>query len=909
MTVQSLFRQLHGSREFLFAVEGIPRAVSSCFAQWNFGSPPADAPIPTDWIIIRGCLNVEGLKSSQSVSLDNCELKASDLTFELVDGEDEDGEPFAVSALMSREGAAIGTTLTATLTEGAVADMEVESSASPFPASGDVFVGLETIGYDSKADGTHFTTLTRGKYGSRARQHTVEAPSDIAMVADYGQIPEVTDRATSTFGRRCWLYMAEVKQDGSLDVAEIIWRGRITGELTAGDDMTWHVPAESLVSALSTDLLGSQPTTVVKGILIENDTVLTYRLTEEIGALERGVGQFPVLAGTYADSSALLAHITDQMASSMDADAFSDDRWTLFEDDGKLNVQKVRDDVASCFCEVFILDGEDQLDSLAIGLVLGIVVGVDFGILPTLGDPLVLTSLMVDFDGVPFVAVKHRVPMALYMVGSSNFYIPVERKDGFTAYTDEDLAEGWVSKSIVTIGGTPYVLETVHATESRLLVHANVARADVTAQWAVQYVGESPIEVRQGIYFRGDLPLVWRDAVLDNANVPEAMVIGADSRDFDWDDLEAQFPGGNISRRERWLTGPVSFLSLLLEDFAYAGLCPILGLDGRITARPLNNTSLVRPDGEPLLAIDAESTDESARPELSRSPKRIVNRYSVHVVRDLGRPYHASPPLDLEVLVNDKTSQARHRMVRSVERDFSGAISTANQATIAADVFGVASTLFALLSRETDELPVGPCNGLAYGVLPLDTVLVTHWLPPDPTNSGERGLVALPALVLGVEYNWFACEVSLTLQLLVDGGQRSGFAPEARIDTYVDHGAGTEPRRYELSLQTGRYCPADVEEGQFFPVGFKVAIRQRDVDTITVALEEAEVTDADPDAVFIDVPLGAGMAAEANADRAALCLADYDEAGQAALALLYLFVADAPDDRIGASGVLGYHPS
>lgn len=917
MTVSSLWRQLHGHNAFLLAVEGLPDAYSDKIGgTWTFVAPgPEDPPAPEDWTVIGGVLQREDLVHSQSVSLDTCELKASDLTFRLVDGEGSDGTRYVISKRMSREGAAARTYLTATFAVGDT-DMDVQSTAAfppDDPAGMPAFIGLETVLYFPKV-AAQFQSCTRAMWGSRERTHTFALPGAVATVADYGQAPEVTDRPTSWMGRRCWVYEAEVNEDGTLQAAEIVWRGRITGELEANKDMEWVVPAESLPSAMSTDLLGSQPSTVVQGIYLNAATTLDYELTEEIGQVDRGTGTFTVDAGTYRIGD-LLDHITDRLNASLDAGGLTDDRWQLFEEGGRIRGQKVRDDAAPCFIDIFSLaanvDDQEQPDPIA--MVLGITRGSEGrlgnGELFHPGVPLRLVSIIEDGAGNPYVKNVGPAPVALFVGGTEPFWVPVENVSGFAAFRDDDEAENWHVQSVVTIDGAPFVLLNVNATDRLMQVVTFTDHVESASAWAVQYANSSPVEVRQGLWVWGDLPLLWRDAVLDNANVPPEMVVGADSRDFDWVDLEAQFPGGNISRRDRLLTGPVSLAELIVEDFAHAGLAPILGLNGLITARPINNTSLVRHDGEALLSIDDDTIDSEARPEVSRSPKRVVNRYIVHITREIGRPgIPNAGVLDLEAIVNDKDSQNAKRMVRSVERDFSGAANS-NVADMVADVYGVAGTLFALLSREVDILPVGPCNGIAHGVLPLDTVLVTHWMPPDPTNSGERGLVALPALVLGVEYDRCACAVSMDLQLLVDNGQRSGFAPAARLIAYTDNGAPAGARRHEVSIDVARYCPADLEEGTFFKVGWKVVIRQWDTDSITEATAAFSLTDVDTDALFLSAAPTAGMQAEINAGRALCTLNRYDTAGQASLALLYLHVADDVDDLIGASGVLGFHVS
>lgn len=906
MSALTYYQQLFGAGEFCLLVEGVPDYWSTCFLAWDFGSLPADMPTPGG-ALRSGLLNRESLRASQRVDPASGELSQGDMIFELLDGEDSDGAIYSVSALMSRRAAAVQAHLAADLAAGA-ASMTLDSTAG-FVAPGVAHIELEAVAFTGIAAGPpRLTGLTRGLYGSVDRAHEYEAPNAAITTADYGQIPLVTDRLVSWYGRRCWLYFAEYLEDGTLDSAEVVWRGVLTSELRATSKMTWSLPAEGIWSAQSVELLGSQPQSVVKGIYLSENTVVRFWMNEAWGGDNVGDSSFTLTAGRYTVDG-FCAHFTEQLNAELDSIALSDCRWSLYVQDGLLFAAKpISDGVTPLTCTVYVLEadplGVPQGDIVIVAAVLGLTPTPQGG-----GG----TSLEFPEGGIGGHYLGLRAPESVFVSiqGAGDFEVPVEDAAVFADFLDEDVVNDWLVQSVVTIDGQPYMLIAVTAASHRITCRLFADRVDAASTIVVQYVGDAALQVKQGVWFKGQMPLVWRDAFLDNANVPERMKLGADSRDFDWDDLDAQFPGGAMDRRDRLITGPVAFKNLIVEDFRFSGMAPVIGLDGRITARPINSSNLVRDDGSALLEVDEDIDSATDRPETVRSAKRVVNRLEVHVVREHGRPGGlevGDSAIDLTILVNEKTSQAAYRSVRGSSFEFSGT-SSVDPVEIAGHIYGVAASLFSLLAQDADTMRLGPLNGLAYGTLLLDTILVSHWMPPDPTNAGERGLASLPAVVLGMEMDYARGELHLDVQLVTDGGQRSGFAPAADINTYANHGGGTEPRRYEISLTTGQYCPAAVEEGTFFHVGDKVVIRQWDVDAITVADESFTLTAVDPDALFLDAAPSAGMQAEIAAGRANVTFDLFDTASQNALAKLYLHVADDADNLLGTSGVLGFRVS
>ncbi len=161
MSLATLYRQGYGAKEFLLIVEAVEDSWSSCLdGTWTLAAGQV-GPDPVDFTVRPGFLSRDTLRFGQKVDPGTGELTASDLTFALIDGEDDDGNTYSVSRLMSRRAGAGTASLAATLAAGA-ASMQVDSTAA-FTAPGVVHVELEAIGFSGIAAGPpRLTGLTRG---------------------------------------------------------------------------------------------------------------------------------------------------------------------------------------------------------------------------------------------------------------------------------------------------------------------------------------------------------------------------------------------------------------------------------------------------------------------------------------------------------------------------------------------------------------------------------------------------------------------------------------------------------------------------------------------------------------------------------------------------------------------------
>lgn len=109
-------------------------------------------------------------------------------------------------------------TLSRTEVAAAVVDLE-----TAFPAGGGVFwVGEEAIAYDHTDPAGEFHVLTRGCYGTIAREHRVDLDQRPVPLA-----PAVLDGLQSLTGRRCYLHAATVSDQGVVSYSTCIYRGHI----------------------------------------------------------------------------------------------------------------------------------------------------------------------------------------------------------------------------------------------------------------------------------------------------------------------------------------------------------------------------------------------------------------------------------------------------------------------------------------------------------------------------------------------------------------------------------------------------------------------------------------------------------------------------------------------------------
>jgi len=895
LTISTMMADRKGGIAFLVGFEGIEFAFSTeTSGTWS--------GLTQGWTILRGMLRRHDLVVEQSVNLASAELSARGMTFRLVDGNDSDGNPYAVSDLMTGLQAANLTRLTATLSTG-VGPALVQSTAA-FASSGDIYCELETIGYTSKGGAQFDANLTRGKYGSKEVVHTYDAADANDVRADFGLVPEVTDRPASWYGRRCWFYAAEILPDGTLGGARLIWKGRVTGEVTC-DGAEWIVPAESIWDALATEILAGQPRTVVKGILLENDVDIDVVMYDIDGGARviPAASPLTVAAGRYSSVDDLYAQITDQLNAAIAAEAGPpDERYEIAVVDGQMAARQTSPAGSPTYETNLYLPDDGVTDTVVLAAALNMTRGQfrDAEVFGVLVDGFTMALPQFAHDDGHFRSYGP-APEAVFVKSTSSSTVPVERADDFSAWRDEQ--DGYLSMSVVSLDRQPFILESVGIADTLTLYTFTDFVQNVTSEVIVQRVGEPQIEVRLGVWIRGTMPVLWRDAFLDNSSVPLSLKSGVDSVDIDWVDLTTRFPGGVMSERDRVITEPTSFRDLLLEDLRWAGLVPIIE-DGKVTARQIANGGLVREGGESLQAVDNDTLRAGDAATLSFATSRVVNRLTMTAKREQGRPgIPNSPAMEVTVQLNERQSQGRYRLINGVDVECSG-VAGVSEDDISAHAYGVASSLFALTARPYPVCQVG-CTGALWDLLPLDTCLLTHWLLPSPTTANTRGVTGMLAIVTGVAVDWTAYTVDLTLTLLTDGAQRSGFAPVARIIGYADMGGGTEPSRYRLEVEPDYY--SDFGEDTFFAVGMCVELREWDDDSAP-ASESRVISAVDPanDYLYISAAPSAGMQAVISGGTCNMTLDQYDTANQTAQAKLYLHVADDADDLLGTSGVYGF---
>lgn len=885
MTVATVMADRKGGLAFLVGFEGI---------KYAFSDHPSGtwSGLTQGWTVVKGALRRQDLIVEQSVNLASGELRAGGMTFRLVDGF-YGGTQFFVSGLMTGLEAAAVTPMADTLFTGA-GPIVVDSTAA-FPSSGDVYIELETIGYTATAAG-EFQTLTRGKYGSKEVTHTYDAADAGDVSADLGLIQEVTDRPVAWYGRRCWFYVAEILPDGTLGSARLIWKGRVTGDITC-DGGEWSVPAESLWDALSTEILSGQARTVVKGILLEANVTLHLSMHAFNGAANENTS-FTVTAGHYSSLDALLTHITDGMNAAIVALAGPTEQYELFVENGYLCARQT--------APAGISDYETHLflrDATSDAIVLAAALGIDEDTL--VGNLANNQPTLIDMpeEGGDFFVTYGRAAQSVFAVSNGiTSTIPVERADDFSSWRDAQ--DTYYTQSVVTVGGQPYILNAVTLAADTLDVFPFTDFVQgLTKTVQVQRVGDAPIEVRQGVWIRGQFPNYWRDAFIDHASVSYTLTAGMDSGDIDWTDLASYAPGGVMGERDRLLTEPTSFQSLFLEDLRWAGLVPVIE-DGLVTARPIANQGLVRDDGSALPEVGNDTLRAGDKATLTFGTSRVVNRLDFVAKREQGRPgIPNSPAMEIVVNVNERQSQGRYRLTNKQTIECSG-VAGVTEADIGAHAYGIASSYFALLARPFPVCSVG-CTGTLFDTLPLDSIYLTHWLLPTPDTANSRGITDGLCVVLGTRVNWCEYTVDLDLLLLTDGAQRSGFAPAAKITAYSDQGAGTEPSRYRLTVTPGSYSANG--EDNFFAVDMRVELREWDDDSAP-ASESRVISAVDPtnDYLYISAAPSAGMQTVISTGVCVMTLDQYDTASQTAGAKLYLHVADDADNLLGTSGVFGF---
>lgn len=884
MTTTEVRANRRGALEFALVVEGISIGHSTSRLAWSGLSA---------WTIMGGTLERGGLVISQHVDLRSGELETGSITFRLSDARDSAENLHAVSSLFTGLQAAQASELRATLTATA-GTMTVDDNTG-FALSGVLYLNQEALHYSAISGTTGFIQLTHALYGSKAIDHRYEAVDANETRYDTGLIPEVTDRPTQWFGRRCWLYEAELLPNGTLATAELRWKGCITEEIHA-EGMTWVVQAESIWAAQSTEVLAGQATTTVRGIYVAGDGLVDVELRQIDGGAREST-EFTVAAGTYADAEALCAHMTEQLNAAIVALAGPTERYLIFVDDGRISAIATAPVGIEHTYETHLRPVFDVMLALFDGepshpFIRGVSEnGQDVFYMPH--------AAPADGGGTYSYA---PAPAAIFRAG----VFPVTYAGGFSAWRDDQ--DNYLSESIVTIGDLPYRLLSVNATDNLLTVTELVSNNDNYPGFTVQAVGTPPLEVRLGVRIRGDLPTVWRDAFMDNTNVPLELKGGLDSADWNWNSMQLQFPAGARDNRDRVITNPTPFRDLFLEDCRWSGCVPIMQ-DGLITVRRYAIGAQVHGDGSAVVLLTNDTHAEGDQPPTSYGAGGIVNRLEFEVTAGhrpgfggLGRREETFP-----ITANDRASQQRSKRVSS-ETIVCTALDIADAEIVSAQAYGLATSYFQVMSRPYPEMTLLE-TGAVSALLPFDAVFLTHWLPPNANAVNSRGYTNQLAIVVGSDVDLAGYTVSLRLRLITDGAKRSGFAPSARISSFVDNGAPAGSLQYEARLASMRYSA--IWEGLFFGSGDRLELREWDDDSAPATQSNGcNGHSANGQSVYLSAIWSAALSAVIVAGGVVLVTYDeYDTASQTAAAKLYLHVADDADNLLGASGDLGFKPA
>ncbi len=874
MTWPDIISRGHGHAVAGLFVEGIARYFTNTMDLWTTLPAPFNVRSPTQ---LPGSLDKEGLKYSFACDVKQGSLRMPDVTFHLKDVNDTTGARFAISALMTGMGAASFSELTATLTAANVTSISLKDTPdTPFTAPGVAYVNLEAMSFGS-ATATAATTLVRGLYGSKAITHTYD-PDPTAARPDGGLVPEVTDRPVSWYGRRVWLAIAERNVSGTIDTPQIVWKGRLKGDLSlAADGLTWELPAESIWDAQDTQILAPAPATHINGI----------RLTDAVSFLLFSAGNGAILtipAATYT-ADGLLQVMQELIQAQIDVFATGENHQFAAEDGAIVSRQVEPAGVGTQYAIEFFDNNaiSDKMVRAFFGL------GDDGGA----GDDI---SLSHDSTAPKVIA---RLPRAVYRISTGGATtLPVEDSSLFQAFEDQDYDEEWFHvASAVMIGDSAYRLTAVGA--DTLTVEPFLVTLGFEDR--VEYESDPPTEVREGIWLEGSLWKYLKDGFVENTSVPAEWKGGVQTEDFDWTDMQANVNGGGSTSRDRLIIKPTSFKDILLEDMAWSGLVPTI-VDGLISCRVMQKASAARV----AVALDNDAHVSQKIHSFQRSVGNVVNQIVWNMVRENTRPWRGAEALaySFTLITNERTSQQRYGgQVTSRKIEGSGIRGLSGNA-LAEICAGLAIDYFQLAARDYPVITVEE-TVIAAGLQLMDSVYLSHWVTPNPDAPNERGVENALCLVTGLTIAPLTGAVEVELIYITDADRAGGIAPAARVLDYVVDaaiGAGY------FTVDTLRY--SDVAEGLWFPANAKVELRQWDYDAGGPAAESLTLystpSNAAGDRIYTTtVPANDPGTAGGTW---VLTLNEYDTAAQVATAKLYIHIADETTGLIGTSGELGFKP-
>lgn len=786
MSWRSVYEAQHGSIAALFVVEGLPYCFATGAESFDDINSVAGAQYPVQ---IDGALSKEGLEWTHEVDFKNCELKSSGITFKLLDVDYQPGgvgtaiTKWKVTELMAGREAAIDYSLGADVAAGA-AVVQLNTIAG-LAASGDVYLNLETIHYTGTAGGPpRLTGCTKGYYYSADESHEYEPTPGGAPGGDEepqaALVPRVGTRPVSWIGRRCRLYLAEILPTGALANANLVWRGRVMTDIQlAADGASWEVHAQSAIDAQNTQIPAVTPSTSLRGILLDDANLDWYATEVATGIITSGSVTLP--ATTYVTMDQLCADLTDQINTALAATAVST-RYDVAVEGGVVVFRQIIPEFAA---------GAYRVRLRLWGRILSGLLTDDWS-----GN----TSMELPPNGQPDYGPRAASAAARVTLADGGT-VRVSNASRFVAI--DSVGDGYDVKSVVVIGDRNFWLRAVNSGTRTLTIQparALVGEDGIEVSHIVEYVGDRPLEVKEGLMLFGRAMTYWRDGFLDNSAVPTEWKGGLRSSDFDWTEMADIIDGGASSLRYRFLLEPQSFRDLLLEDMRWSGLVPSVstGTGALISARKLRAPTL----RAAVATVDSRFWRSGEIPQPRRSQGLIVNDVTViNAWQSFTATAEKSPAWTYRIPCRE--SIALYGMVQKIEIKTSGSHMVSPE-EVGEHAYALAQQYFSVFGFE-HWLVTQPCTIRAAGIRPGEVVGYAHWVAPNGLTRGIDEDTPVMALVTAVHVAPFQAKCDLGLFWLVDGTRRSGFHLAARITAKTDRGAGTEPNRYALTFVPQTY--------------------------------------------------------------------------------------------------------
>lgn len=874
-------RRGEGAFVYAIQVEGLPELWTS------HPTVPFDTTgMPTGLTQIRGALRTEGIKWGHVSDPKTGDLKMVDNVFRLVDVEDANGTIHKVTDLLRGIEGVIATEGRETLSAADVVAYDVEDTAA-FPASGDIYVDLETMEHDAKTGApASFDTLTRAKYGSRAVPHVYDGTDD-GDRAEGPLIPFVTDRPISWYGRRVTLWIAELRYSSTAgafitSAPDEKYVGRILDNYGL-EGMEWTIPTEPVWTIIDAQIPSDMAQAALRGINFDGPMTIDWEITSGAGAGSSGTAELGV------DGISITPAFTtmDQFFWSVEEAINASIRAA-----GPLHFEQVRVNEKGGLAEIVRSHDVHNLlltfNNFAMRWIFG-------------GRQLAVTrGPTPEPNGFGPPGIGLATGLLYYQDPFAPFEIKVSNTGVFSQFVVEP-AEGGELRSVIRIADAVLYLDSiVDATTIR--VHAFRA-GEVLGPREVGpgiYSGpnEAPFTVTEGLYMQGDFAVLW-EAFVQSTTIPATFRSYLHDDDFDWDEIKAARVG-EASRRKRILFTPRSFRDLLKEDLIWAGCYPTITAGAtKVSARPMQSPN----EADVQLVVDGSVLIRNELPTFRRGTGRSITLLEFRGGFSWEDEKFTE---DQPLTIAQRSAQQAYGIPAHKKEIKNSGIEDFDPMEWRETMQPIANAYFNLFARDNPFISRTRCNVAAANLVAGDTIELTHWWIPD-MGIGSRGITGELCLVLGNEITLVKGRVQCTLTLLwLAGARHSGYAPCALVTGH------TLIPPSDLTLATGQFATVQ-NEGLYFTVGDKVRVQQID-DFTPIADETFEVAsiNADGTVMGLDGNLSAPMIALITGSPATtdvwIIHDDYDTAGATDGQQKWVHVADDADRLIGTSGDPGFRP-